>query len=153
MKGLIATFVHRLSIGSVGSGCVTDVAFRNVTISGQVHSLHSVIHFHYTLNMKIVMTYCLFSDQQAACRVKTYSTTTDGYVRNISWTDIHITDTDKCITVDTDYHPVRNPRNCYATSTCAFYLLLNCKVLGWSGPFAWRAIYKRVGFGVSKHHR
>lgn len=37
--------------------------------------------------------------------MKTYSTDEDGVVRNITWEDIEITNTDDCITVNANYKP------------------------------------------------
>ena len=69
-------FGHGCSIGSVGKGCVENVIFRNITMKSQ----------------------------ENGCRVKTYSDKI-GYVRNITWQDITIEDTDGCLTVNANYHP------------------------------------------------
>lgn len=69
---------HGLSIGSVGSGCVKDVIFRNIKLSGK--------------------------GTQCGCRIKTYSNQ-PGFVHNITWENIEITDTAKCITVNANYKP------------------------------------------------
>lgn len=61
---------HGLSIGSIGEGCIKDVVFRNNTIS----------------------------EQSSACRIKTFSDG-PGYVKNITWQDITITNTQNCIKV------------------------------------------------------
>lgn len=70
-------FGHGCSIGSVGSGCVENVLFRNITMS----------------------------DQENGCRVKSYSEYA-GYVRNITWEDIVVKDTGSCITVNANYKPL-----------------------------------------------
>ena len=51
------------SIGSVGQGCISDVVFRNITMRSDT----------------------------GGCRVKTYSTSASGFVRNVTWRDINIT--------------------------------------------------------------
>lgn len=57
---------HGCSIGSVGSGCVENVVFRNISMW----------------------------DQENGCRVKSYSSTEGaGFVRNITWDTIFMNDT------------------------------------------------------------
>ena len=69
---------HGASIGSVGSECVKNVVFRNITMS----------------------------NQEAGCRVKTYTSTKgNGTVSNITWENIVLTDVDSCITVNANYKP------------------------------------------------
>ena len=73
------TFVHGhgASIGSVGSGCVADVVFRNITMVAQ----------------------------EAGCRVKSYITAQRGSVTNVTWENIEMTNVNQCITVNADYKP------------------------------------------------
>ena len=70
-------FGHGCSIGSVGSGCVENVLFRNITMA----------------------------NQENGCRVKTYSEQA-GHVRNITWADITVKDTGSCVTVNANYKPL-----------------------------------------------
>jgi hypothetical protein len=51
------------SIGSVGQGCISDVVFSNITMRSDT----------------------------GGCRVKAYSTSAAGFVRNVTWRDISIT--------------------------------------------------------------
>ncbi len=67
---------HGCSIGSVGEGCVENVMFRNITMGSQDNGI----------------------------RLKTYSDQ-PGYVRNITWRDIHMKDTKNCITINANYKP------------------------------------------------
>ena len=71
------THGHGCSIGSVGSGCVRNIIFRNITMR----------------------------EQQNGCRVKTYITSKPGVVHNITWEDITMVSVDKCITVNANYKP------------------------------------------------
>lgn len=67
---------HGASIGSVGSGCVENVVFRRITMA----------------------------HQENGARVKSYSSSEGGgYVRNITWESIVLSDTDDCITVNDAY--------------------------------------------------
>ena len=69
---------HGCSIGSVGTGCVENVVFRHITMK----------------------------DQENGCRAKSYSSTDGaGFIRNITWSDIQMSGTDKCITVNANYKP------------------------------------------------
>lgn len=48
--------------------------------------------------------------QQCGCRIKTYSSDEgNGEVRNITWQDIVMTETEACVTVDASYHPPPPP--------------------------------------------
>jgi polygalacturonase len=67
---------NAVSAGSVGSGCVENVLYRNITMTGQ----------------------------ENGCRVKTYSDKA-GRVRNITWDDIVIKKTGDCVTVNANYKP------------------------------------------------
>ena len=67
---------HGCSIGSVGSGCVENVVFRNITMASQ----------------------------ECGCRVKSYSNAA-GYVRNITWENITMDGTAACVTVNANYKP------------------------------------------------
>eukprot|EP00039_Didymoeca_costata_P023956 m.8811 g.8811 ORF g.8811 m.8811 type:complete len:400 (-) comp3960_c0_seq1:159-1358(-) len=75
---------HGCSIGSVGSGCVENVIFRNITMH----------------------------NQENGCRVKTYSSTEgSGHVRNITWENIEMVDSGDCITVNANYKaPPKDPK-------------------------------------------
>lgn len=68
---------HGCSIGSVGAGCVENVVFRNITMRSQL----------------------------CGCRVKSYSGSGPGHVKNVSWVDITMTNTSSCLQVDANYHP------------------------------------------------
>jgi len=70
---------HGCSIGSVSSGCVQNVLFRNITMSGQ----------------------------ENGCRIKTVQSGSSGSVKNITWEDITITDTGYCIQITSDYTPAQ----------------------------------------------
>jgi len=65
---------HGASIGSIPSGCVTNVLFRNL----EIH------------------------DQLAGCNLKTYATGT-GFVQNITWDTVTLTGTDYCLHINTAY--------------------------------------------------
>jgi hypothetical protein len=57
-------------------GCVRDIVFRNITMKSQ----------------------------QCGCRIKSYSQGT-GFVTNITWADIRMTETYDCVTVNAQYKP------------------------------------------------
>ena len=94
-------FGHGCSIGSVGSGCVENVLFRNITMR----------------------------KQECGCRVKTYSESA-GHVRNITWRGITIDDTGDCVTVNANYKPVpKDPKHFIDVSGLTFADIVgtNCK--------------------------
>lgn len=67
---------HGASIGSVGSGCVENVIFRQITMA----------------------------KMDNGCRAKTHTATSGrGRIRNITWSNIQIKDTKHCVIVTTDY--------------------------------------------------
>jgi len=66
---------HGCSIGSVGKGCIQNVMFRNITMDRQM----------------------------GGCVVKTYNQDI-GKIHNITWQDITITNTTRCLYVNTNYH-------------------------------------------------
>jgi len=67
---------HGASIGSVPQGCVTNIYFSHISISGQ----------------------------QQGCNLKTLATPTGtGYVKNVTWDNIKISNTGYCIRLNTNY--------------------------------------------------
>ena len=85
-------FGHGCSIGSVGSGCVENVLFRNITMR----------------------------KQECGCRVKTYSES-EGHVHNITWREITVDDTDDCVTVNANYKPLpKDPKHFIDVSGLTF---------------------------------
>uniref|UniRef100_A0A6B2LAA7 Polygalacturonase n=1 Tax=Arcella intermedia TaxID=1963864 RepID=A0A6B2LAA7_9EUKA len=71
---------HGASIGSIGSGCIQNVTFRNIT----------------------------FYDQMGAVVVKTYNEDV-GFVKNITWKDLVMYNTDHCVNINTNYKTTGNP--------------------------------------------
>jgi len=67
---------HGASIGSIPSGCVQNVVFRNISINGQM----------------------------AGCNLKSYGTEA-GFIKNITWQDIKLINTEYCIHINGNYKP------------------------------------------------
>jgi len=94
---------HGASIGSIGQGCIQDVTFRHITITNQL----------------------------SACRIKAYNEGV-GYVRNIVWDNIDISNTKDCIQIDSNYKPSLVPDASIEISNITFSAITGtgCSVPG-----------------------
>jgi len=90
---------HGASIGSVPSGCVQNIFFRSLTMDGQM----------------------------AGCNIKSYGNS-PGFIKNITWQDITLTNTDYCIHINANYQAGPDePPNLGATIEVSGIHLTNVK--------------------------